>query len=104
MNIWDATAADKLGMAQGFTDDGLVRAEVTGPLPCRSKRKKRKSAKNMTFVVFSPPTRPDRLYVNTRVARVKMGSMSQDVKTEMFSLNWQPRDRRDAITRLADLA
>jgi len=97
---------DVWGRAHGFTDDGLIRAEVMGPNHRQSKRKKTKAWRNINVTIYDPPRRPSTGHpglLRNRVRRTKIGHLSKEVRTEIEQLCWKPAQARDAVTRLGDL-
>lgn len=103
MNMREAVELDKIGMAVGYTNDGLIRAEVLGPSCYLSARKKTKAWRNQKFSIYTPPKRPDKVHTGSQVRRAKFQEINKKTQSELMRLDWRPHEPRDVVSRLADL-
>ena len=98
----DAINADRLGFAEASDKDGRKIATLRGPPVYLSDRKRRKSWPGSRITIYSPPLADDRFTQLGLKAETKMlKQFSGKRRAWLDTLNWQPCDPEDPITRLA---
>lgn len=108
MTLQDAIGDSRDGRAIAYTAGGRIAAEVWGPGPWLSKRKRKKMSKGVRITIWTPPRLPPRDDGGWGIAgstptRHTMKKISQKMRRFVDSLNWQPAEVRSAIDRLANL-
>lgn len=108
MTLQDAIDNSRDGRALAWTDDGRIAAEVWGPGPWLSRRKRKKQSKGVRITIWTPPRLPPRDdggygFSGSTPTRHTMKKIAQKTRRYVDSLNWQPAEVRSAIDRLANL-
>jgi len=108
MTLQDAIDNSTDGQAFGYTNDGRIAAEVWGPGPWLSKRKRKKRSKGVSVTVWTPPRLPLRddgvyRFSGSTPRRQALNKVAQKTRRLLDSLDWRPAETRSAIDALAGL-